>query len=77
MSERVRPVGSFKTTETGKAHIPSIIRKELGLSGAGEIPFYLDANCVLLIRSGSSLEDVLNGLDVLKADLKLRVETED
>ena len=76
MTESVRPVGSFKTTESGKAHIPSIVRKELGIKGAGEVPFYLDANCVLLVRSGSSLNDVLRGLDVLKADLKLRVEDE-
>jgi len=76
MVHKIRPVGSFKATEAGKAHIPSIVRKELGIQGAGEIPFYLDANCVLLIRKEATLEDVIEGLEILKNDLKLRVNNE-
>ena len=76
MSSDIRPVGSFKSTESGKAHIPSIIRRELGIDGSGEIPFYLDANCVLLVRSDATFDDIISGLDILKADLKLRTKKE-
>jgi hypothetical protein len=48
------------------------VRKELGIEGRGKIPFFLDANVVLLIRKGASRGDILEGLDVLKQDLKLR-----
>ena len=70
----IRPVGHLSASEEGKCHLPSIIRKEIGLKGPGKIPFYLDANCVLLIRLGATLEEVLAGLDVLKEDIKLRHE---
>lgn len=72
MTEEIRPIGYIKLSEEGKMHLPSIIRKEIGLEGAGRIPFYLDANCVLLVRSDATLEDILSGLDVLKTDLELR-----
>ncbi|HML01928.1 MAG TPA: hypothetical protein VK487_01000 [Candidatus Bathyarchaeia archaeon] len=73
MTEK-RPVGKILLhDERGYAYIPKILRKELGLEGKGEIPFYLDANCVLLVREGATKKDVLKGLDVLKDDLKLRM----
>ncbi len=73
---KLRPVGHLSTSKEGKSHIPSIIRSELGLKGPGQIPFFLDANCVLLIRLGATLDDVLAGLDVLREDIKLRHEVE-
>lgn len=75
-TNKIRPIGHLSTSEEGKCHIPAIIRKEVGLNGPGKIPFYLDANCVLLIRLGATLEEVLAGLDVLKDDIKLRHEVE-
>lgn len=77
MGEERRPIGYIKSTETGKTHLPSIIRKEVGLKGAGKIPYYLDANCVLLVRKDATLKDILLGLDVLKADLSLRTTTKE
>ena len=71
-SNKIRPVGHLSTSEEGKCHIPAIIRKEIGIKGPGKIPFYLDANCVLLIRLGATLDEVLAGLEVLREDIKLR-----
>ncbi len=69
---KIRPIGYISISEEGKCHLPSIIRKEVGLKGSGKIPFYLNANCVLLIRLDATLEEVLAGLDVLREDIKLR-----
>ncbi len=35
-------------------------------------PFYINANCVLLVRKGATKEDVIHGLEVLKQDIELR-----
>jgi hypothetical protein len=68
-----RAVGKIVIYDTrGYAYIPKIVRNEVGIDGKGTIPFYLDANVVLLIRSGATKNHVLQGLDILKEDLKLR-----
>jgi len=75
MIEEKRPVGRILVHDPrGYAYIPKIVRSEIGLEGIGEISFYLDANCVLLVREGASRNEVLKGLEVLKADLKLRMK---
>lgn len=58
--------------EKGYAYIPKAIRKEVGLQGAGKIPFFVTANTILLIRTGVKKEDVLKGLKLLAKDLDLR-----
>jgi bifunctional DNA-binding transcriptional regulator/antitoxin component of YhaV-PrlF toxin-antitoxin module len=68
-----RPVGKITIfDERGYAYLPKIIRKEVGADGKDEIPFFIDANCVLLVRKGAELEDVLEGIEILKRDLMLR-----
>lgn len=70
-----RPLGKILVhDERGYAYIPKIVRKEIGLKGKGEIPFYVDANCVLLVRKDATKEEILKGLDLLKDDLKLRMK---
>jgi len=67
-----RPVGTIKISRTGKSHIPEVIRTEIG--NLREVPYYLDANIVLLTRSDANLEDILDGMEILKRDLKKRVK---
>jgi len=68
-----RPVGNIVIHDPrGYGYIPKIIRKEIGIEGKGAIPFYIDANVVLLVRKDAGLKEILRGLDVLKDDLKLR-----
>lgn len=56
----------------GYAYFPENVRRDLGIEGKGKIPFFKDANCVLLVRIGATRREVLKGIDILKADLKLR-----
>lgn len=68
-----RPVGEIAIhDERGYAYFPKLIRREIGIEGKGRVPFYLDANLVLLVRKEATREEILKGLDVLKEDLKLR-----
>jgi bifunctional DNA-binding transcriptional regulator/antitoxin component of YhaV-PrlF toxin-antitoxin module len=76
LAKEIRPIGYLRTTREGKSHIPALIRREIGIQGEDKIAFFLNANCVLLIRKGASLGDVLQGLDVLKQDLELRWSVE-
>lgn len=70
-----RPIGKILVHDKrGYAYIPKLVRKEIGLEGKGEIPFYVDANCVLLVREDATKQDILKGLDVLKDDLELRIK---
>ena len=71
--ENSRPLGHINIHDPrGYGFIPQIVRKELGIVGKGKIPFFLDANVVVLVRKGAKREEILKGLDVLKEDLKLR-----
>ena len=74
--EKVKPVGYLKTTKSCKSHIPELIRRETGVEAGGQIPFVINASTVLLYDPKLSLEDLLASLDVLKRDVKLRVEKE-
>jgi len=68
-----RPVGKITIFDKrGYAYLPKIIRKEVGADGKDEIPFFIDANCVLLVRKGADLKEILEGIEILKKDLMLR-----
>lgn len=68
-----RTLGTIKVHDKhGYAYIPKMIRDELGIDGKDDIPFVVDANCVLLVRKGASLDSILKGIDILKKDLELR-----
>lgn len=72
-----RPVGDINIhDDRGYSYIPQIVRKELGIEGKGRVPFFLDANVVLLVRKGATKADILRGLEVLKLDLNLRWQEE-
>ena len=75
--EKIKPIGSIKLTKTSKAHISELIRKETGIEQGGEIPFVINASTVLLYNPNLSLEEILASIEVLKQDLKLRVEKKD
>jgi len=71
--DKIRFTGELTVYDPrGYCYIPKIVRKEVGTEGKGRIPFLIDANCVLLVRKGSKVEQILKGLDILKEDLKLR-----
>jgi len=68
-----RPIGKIRVLdERGYAYIPKLLQNELGVKGKCTIPFYINANTILLIREGASKEDILRGIDLLKEDLALR-----
>jgi len=68
-----RTLGMIKVHDKrGYAYIPKMIRDELGIEGKDDIPFVVDANCVLLVRKGATLDSILKGLEILKKDLELR-----
>ena len=68
-----RPVGKITIFDKrGYAYLPKIIRKEINAIDENEIPFFIDANCVLLVRKGADLKEILDGIEILKKDLVLR-----
>lgn len=68
-----RPVGKIRIFDRrGYAYLPKIIRKEIDTNDENEIPFFIDANCVLLVRKGADLKEILEGIEILKRDLVLR-----
>ena len=72
-TNKIRPMGNIRILdEKGMSYIPVIVRRELGVEGKDQIPFYINANCVLLVRKGASKEDVIKGLEILKGDIELR-----
>jgi hypothetical protein len=72
--EKIRPMGNLRIVDKrGYCYLPTILRKELAVEGKGfDVPFYINANCVLLLRKGATVKNVLDGLDVLKKDIELR-----
>jgi hypothetical protein len=75
-ANNLRPVGTIKITDPrGYVYLPKLLRKEVGCERKGEIPFFMSANCVLLVRRDVDLKRILEGLDVLKKDLALRFQT--
>ena len=77
MTKDMRSIGEIVIHDPrGYAYIPKIVRKEIGLEGKGKIPYFLDANVVLLVRENAARDDVIKGLDILKKDLQLRWKTD-
>ena len=70
---KIRPVGYVKANKAGKAHIAKVIRKECGTN---KIPYIINASTVLLYDPNLSLDAILASIDVLKEDVKLRVQQE-
>jgi len=57
--------GKISIYTRGYGWLPENLRKELEAGSPGEIPFFLDANCVLLVKPKASRKDVLRGLSAL------------
>jgi len=74
--ESVKPVGYLKTTRTSKSHIPELIRRETGTEPGDKIPYVINARTVLLYDPTLNLRDILASIDVLKEDVKLRIQKE-
>jgi hypothetical protein len=76
LPNNLRPVGTIKITDPrGYAYLPKILRKEIRCEGKDEIPFFINANCILLVRKDADIDKILKGLDILKKDLLLRFES--
>ena len=69
----VRPVGVIRANKDSKAHIHKVIIEECGTR---DIPYVMNASTVLLYNPNLSLDDLLASIDVLKRDVKLRVQKE-
>jgi hypothetical protein len=72
--EKIEPVGYLKITKTCKSHIPELIRRETATEPGAQIPFVINAHTVLLYNPNLSLKELLASIDVLKRDVKLRVQ---
>jgi len=73
MTEDIRPHGKIKVLDDrGFSYLPKLLREEMNAEKGDYIPFFINANTALLIREGTSREEVLKSLEVLKEDLKLR-----
>jgi len=73
----MRPSGNLRILDNqGRTYIPKHLQAELGIQGKDIVPYFVDANCVLLIRKGTDVEAIIKGLDILKEDLKLRSAAE-
>jgi len=61
-------------TPSGKAHIPSHLRKELGYKPGepGEVKVFLNANFFIMAKDGATEEEILKGLDVIRDHLLLK-----
>lgn len=70
---KIRPVGVIKTNKANKAHIHKVIIDECG---GREIPYVINASTVLLYNPRLGLDDLLASIDVLKQDVKLRLQKE-
>jgi hypothetical protein len=69
----VRPVGVIRANKANKAHIHRVIIEECG---GRDIPYVMNASTVLLYNPSLSLDDLLASIDVLKRDVKLRLQKE-
>jgi hypothetical protein len=73
LAERKCEIGKISVYDKrGYAYLPRIIRNEIGLIGKGVIPFYVDANCVLLISEDATKFQILKGIKILKENLMVR-----
>lgn len=70
---KIKPMGRLKISAAGKTHIPILIRKEIGRR---DIPYIVGSKTALLFDSTASVEDILKSIDILRADLLLRVQKE-
>ena len=75
-SERpiIRPVGVLRANKASKAHIHKVIIEECG---GPDIPYVINASTVLLYNPRLSLENLLASIDVLKQDVKLRLQKDE
>lgn len=71
-SEKIRPVGYLKLTETSKTHISELIRRETSVEPGGKIPFVINARAVLLYDPKLTAEELIESVDVLMRDILLR-----
>lgn len=69
----IRPVGVIRANKAGKAHIHKMIIEECG---GHAIPYVINASTVLLYNPNLNLRELLESIDVLKRDVKLRVQKE-
>ena len=69
-NEAIRPLNTLKINKAGKAHIHKVIIEECG--GGHKIPYVINASTVLLYDPNLSQEALLDSIDVLKRDVKLR-----
>lgn len=73
--ETLRPHGYIKKVEKrGYAYIPVKLQEELGVlhDETAEIPVFVDANVLFLVRKGAERDEIIKGLEILIEDLKLR-----
>lgn len=68
----VRPVGVLRTSKAGKAHIHKVI---IEACGGNVIPYIICANIVLLYNPNLSVEKLVATIEVLQAQIKLRVKS--
>jgi len=68
-----KPVGRIRVhDERGYAYIPKLVRQEVGLEGRGNIPYFIDAKVVLLVKGDATAKEIIESLEALKREIELR-----
>lgn len=70
----IRPVNYIRVNKAQKAHIHKVIMEECATN---EIPYVINASTILLYNPNLSLEELLASIDVLRRDVKLRVQSKE
>lgn len=72
-NENPKPMGYINIHDPrGYGFIPQLVRRELGVQGKGKIPYFLNANIVLLVPKDATQRDILKALEILTESLRLR-----
>lgn len=72
---RIIPQGTLKPCKGGTAHIPKLIRKELG--NPREIPFVISNHTAILYNPEVSPGHIFESLKVLERTLRLRIVSQE
>jgi len=68
---KIRPMSEIKISGKGTAYIPDSLRNEIH---PNVLPFILNANTALIFNPNKTPEEILESIEIIKRDVKLRIE---
>ena len=70
-TQTIEPQGTFKVQHSGSTHFPVLLTNELGTK---LISFVCTPRIAILYNPDDTLNEILKRIDLLKANLKLRIK---